>query len=329
MQYIYILSALLSLCISIVLLLVFIPILRSVKLGQKILDVGPRWHAPKAGTPIMGGLFFGAAALAGTALAYFLMRNKHFIADDKMLFASVVFIVINFLSGFLDDYIKLFKKRNEGLTAKAKLAIQFVATAVYVFAMHSFGFGTELFIPFVGNVDFGFFYYPIIVIGIMYLINCVNLTDGIDGLAGSVTFVEMLFFSFLALGTGSMDSLVISVPMAAALVGFLIFNVHPAKIFMGDTGSLMLGATVVALACMQKMPLILVICGFVYVFEGITVMLQVASYKLTGKRIFKMSPFHHHLELCDWSEYKIVVSFSLASAVLCVIAYFGSVPFIK
>ncbi len=326
MKYVFIGSALIGLAASLLLLRIFIPVLKSVKLGQKILDIGPRWHKSKEGTPIMGGLFFGAAALIGCVFAFVAAYINGQIESVGAFIASVGFIALNFLSGFIDDYIKLFKKRNKGLSASGKLFIQVLAAAAYMVALHFCGYGTKLNIPFIGNVDFGIFYYPIVLLGIMYFVNCVNLTDGIDGLAGSVTLIVTVFFSAVAIfKVQSTEALVLTLPMLGALIGFLFYNLHPAKIFMGDTGSLMLGGFLVAAAFLLKMPIFLLICGFVYIFEGISVMLQVISFKLTGKRIFKMSPLHHHFEMCGWSEGKIVGIFSLATAVLCVISYFAIV----
>ncbi len=323
MKLILALTTLGALVLSYVLYRIFIPILKSVKLGQKILDVGPRWHKSKEGTPIMGGLFFGASALAATLTAYIILSLQGKTDSISVFAASMAFAAVNFLCGFIDDYIKLFKKRNKGLSASGKLFIQIASAALYLFVLAKLGYTTELFIPFIGNVELGIFYYPLVLLGIVYIVNCVNLNDGIDGLCGSITLVISVFFTVAASMVGSVDALCVSLPLAGALIGFLYFNIHPAKIFMGDTGSLLLGGTLVAVSFILKMPAILVICGFVYIFEGLSVMLQVASFKLTGKRIFKMSPIHHHFEMCGWSEAKIVTVFSLITAILCVISYFG------
>lgn len=326
MKLIFLASAVLSFVAALILLRIFIPILKSVKLGQKILDIGPRWHKSKEGTPIMGGLFFGVSALFVGAAALLTAHFKGMTEDVWAVVISAAFIVLNLLTGFIDDYVKLFKKQNKGLSASAKLLLQLISSACYIAALNIFcSFSTELFIPFIGNVDFGFFYYPIVLIGIMYTVNCVNLTDGVDGLAGSVTAVVLMFFSLVGAIFGNTDVLFISLPMLGALVAFLVYNIHPAKIFMGDTGSLMLGGVVVACAFILKMPFIIFICGFVYIFEGLSVVLQVISFKLTGKRIFKMSPLHHHYEMSGWSENKIVTVFTLSTAVLCVISYFAIV----
>ena len=249
MKLVILLSALLSFALALLLLRVFIPILKRVKLGQKILDIGPRWHKSKEGTPIMGGLFFGAAALVGCSISLIVLQIKGHIADLLPIVVSLAFIMLNFLSGFIDDYIKLFKKQNKGLSASGKLLMQLLFTVAYIFALNGMcGYTTEFFIPFYGNVEFGIFYYPIAVLGTMYTVNCVNLTDGVDGLAGSVTAVVMAFFTVIGSAFGATDVLTVSLPMLGALIGFLFYNVHPAKIFMGDTGSLMLGGTVVACA---------------------------------------------------------------------------------
>ena len=314
-----------------------VPWLRKLKFGQEILDIGPSWHKKKQGTPTMGGILIIAGFIA--AVSVVLITDKllggNLLLEGNSRPENVVYIKIfsgilmaaafSFI-GFIDDYIKLFKKRNKGLSASGKLFIQVLAAAAYMVALHFCGYGTQLNIPFIGNVDFGIFYYPIVLLGIMYFVNCVNLTDGIDGLAGSVTLIVTVFFSAVAIfKVQSTEALVLTLPMLGALIGFLFYNLHPAKIFMGDTGSLMLGGFLVAAAFLLKMPIFLLICGFVYIFEGISVMLQVISFKLTGKRIFKMSPLHHHFEMCGWSEGKIVGIFSLATAVLCVISYFAIV----
>lgn len=326
MKYVLTGGALIGLAVSLLLLRIFIPVLKSVKLGQKILDIGPRWHKSKEGTPIMGGLFFGIAALLGCIFAFVMTYINGQIKELGAFIASVGFIILNFLSGFIDDYIKLFKKRNKGLSASGKLFIQVAAATAYMVALHFCGYGTELTVPFIGAVDFKLFYYPIVLLGIMYFVNCVNLTDGIDGLAGSVTLIVTVFLSAVALfKVQSTETLILTLPMLGALIGFLFYNIHPAKIFMGDTGSLMLGGFLVAAAFLLKMPLFLLICGFVYIFEGLSVILQVISFKLTGKRIFKMSPLHHHFEMCGWSEGKIVGVFSFATLILCAISYFGIV----
>lgn len=326
MKYILIGSALIGLISSLLLLRIFIPVLKSVKLGQKILDIGPRWHKSKEGTPIMGGLFFGIAALLGCIFAFVMTYINGNLKELGALIASVGFIILNFLSGFIDDYIKLFKKRNKGLSASGKLFIQVAAATGYIAALHFCGYGTQLNLPFIGSVDFGIFYYPVVLLGIVYFVNCVNLTDGIDGLAGSVTLIVTVFFSAVAIfKLQSVEVLILTLPMLGALIGFLFYNLHPAKIFMGDTGSLMLGGFLVAVSFLLKMPIFLLICGFVYIFEGLSVVLQVISFKLTGKRIFKMSPLHHHFEMCGWSEGKIVGTFSFATFVLCAVAYLGIV----
>lgn len=324
MKYILIVSAIISFCVSLLLLRIFIPVLKSVKLGQKILDIGPRWHKSKEGTPIMGGLFFGIAAFIGCLVGFIFLYTRGQIEELGAFIASVAFIIVNLLSGFIDDYIKLFKKRNKGLSASGKLFIQVMAAAAYIIALSLCGYGTAFNIPFIGVVDFGILYYPIALLGIVYFVNCVNLTDGIDGLAGSVTLIVTIFMSIIGITTrDTTDVLLLTLPIAGALLGFLFYNIHPAKIFMGDTGSLMLGGFLVASAFLLKIPLILIICGFVYIFEGISVMLQVLSYKLTGKRIFKMSPLHHHFEMCGWSESKIVGVFTSVTLILCVISYFA------
>lgn len=309
--------------VSAILLKIFIPILRKAKLGQKILEIGPSWHKCKEGTPTMGGLFFmiGIFIAAGVFLLPKDIKN-----GDYFLLINVIFSFLYGMVGFIDDYVKLFKKQNKGLTASQKLVIQTIATVIYLILLVRFGYvDTSLKIPFFGDLNLGIIYYPICTLAIMYLVNCANLTDGIDGLAGSVSAVIFLFFALLSykLFLTTHESLfVLSVACIGAMLAFLIFNFHPAKVFMGDTGSQFLGALIVSMCFWVNAGVWSIIVCFIYLIEGISVILQVMSFKLTGKRIFKMAPIHHHFEKSGWSEVKIVFVFSTLTAIFCALTYF-------
>ncbi|MBR5746854.1 MAG: phospho-N-acetylmuramoyl-pentapeptide-transferase [Clostridia bacterium] len=317
-------SAAVALVTGVILYKVFIPVLRKVKLGQKILEIGPSWHKSKEGTPNLGGVIFIFAFLAasavGLALQYAAPDGSGSLADRmsvlQLLIAVFLLPLLNGLIGFIDDYIKLFKKRNKGLSATQKLILQFLAAALYLFLMAWNGFiDTVITFPWGSTLDLGIFYYFIMLLIIVYIINCANLTDGIDGLAGSVALIVCVMF-FIWLPAPYTASLI------GALVAFLIFNFHPAKIFMGDTGSLFLGGFIVSLAMASGSEFILLPVSVIWIIEGLSVVLQVASFKLTGKRIFKMSPIHHHFEKCGWSEVKIVCVFSLVTAAFAALAYY-------
>ena len=305
------------------LLRIFIPVLRKVKLGQKILEIGPSWHKSKEGTPIMGGLFFSIAITAATVVFSLLSG-----ALPLRTLLVLGFALLCGLIGFVDDYVKLFKKTNRGLSPAQQLILQFLVVAAFFVSLSLAGYAsTELQIPFTDiRVDLGVFYYLLMSIVLVYFINGANLTDGIDGLAGSVALVIMVFFTIVS---DMLDPATIYICTAAvgALTAFLIFNFHPAKIFMGDTGSLYLGGLVCGLTVLYRMELLLFLIGFVYLIEGLSVMLQVAYFKKTGKRIFKMAPIHHHFEMCGWNENKICFVFSgvtlLAGIIGVLLAVFG------
>lgn len=302
-----------------------IPLLKSVKMEQKILEIGPRWHKSKEGTPTMGGLGFIFAFIITFCLVFIIacIRGEDF--DAWRAGIAFVFSLLCGCIGFIDDYAKFFKKQNEGLKAGSKYLLQLAISAVYLFfTVWKGGIGTVLRIPYLNiEWDMGFFYYVFALILITGIINSVNLTDGIDGLAGSVTAVVCAFFSVVAFVLGQFETGIFSALLLGSCLGFLFYNFYPARVFMGDTGSLFLGGAVVSMAFMINSPLIIVICGIIYIIESLSVILQVASFKLTGKRIFKMSPIHHHFEKSGWSEIKIVGVFSLVTFVFCVLAYFG------
>lgn len=296
-----------------------VPFLHKLKYGQTILDIGPSWHKNKQGTPTMGGLMFILGITISTILFVVLYAANHVIFGDNEFFVFIgLFMALCYGGiGFIDDYIKVVKKRNLGLTAVQKLVLQFSVAALYLFLMYKFGDNTELFIPFLGYVDLGFFYYIIMALIIVGITNAVNLTDGIDGLNGSITFFVALFLMIIATILGNFQSDVLfSASVAGGCLGFLVWNFHPAKVFMGDTGSLFLGGIVCAMAFAMDMHFILLLVGIMYLVEMFSVMLQVTYFKLShGKRIFRMSPIHHHFEMGGWSETKIVVVFSLVTAI--------------
>ncbi len=321
--WIFVLPMLIAFGVTAVLGPVLIPWLTRLKFGQQILEIGPNWHKKKAGTPTMGGMMFIIGIAVSVAIA--LLAEGINIRLIMMLIVATGFGVI----GFVDDYVKVVKKRNLGLTAKQKFALQAILSVIYIIVLKETGnLDTEIIIPFVERTfEIPWWAYIIFILFVVTgTVNAVNLTDGLDGLATSITSVVALFFAIA--GVLATDS--ISVIFAMALLGgclaFLIFNRHPAKVFMGDTGSLFLGGSISVLAIGLKMPLILIIAGFVYLFETLSVILQVASYKLTKKRIFKMAPIHHHFEMCGWKETKIVSVFALVTVILCIISVFAILP---
>lgn len=301
---------------------VMIPWLHRLKFGQQILEDGPVWHKKKQGTPTMGGLIFILGICVAMTVALIIDFDAHLLMT---LVVSLGFGVI----GFTDDYIKVVKKRNLGLTALQKLVLQCILAVVYVTVLNKTGdLSTEIIIPFVGktfNMPW-WLYIPFILFVVVGTVNSVNLTDGLDGLAASITIVAAAFFSVIAFLAKNTATVYFSVSLIGALVAFLIFNRYPAKVFMGDTGSLFLGGAISVIAIGLKMPLVLIIVGFVYLFEALSVIMQVASFKLTGKRIFKMSPVHHHFEMCGWSEVKIVAVFTGVTLLLCFVGYFSLRP---
>lgn len=310
-----ILGALIGFVITVVLCKIFIPILRKVKLGQKILEIGPSWHKCKEGTPTMGGVFF----IVGILVAAGIFVIPACIKDGKWaMLLHIGFALFNGLIGLVDDYVKLFKKRNKGLTAIQKLVLQFGSAGLYLFGVDRLaGIDTTLF-----GINLGFFYYIILLVAIVYFVNCSNLTDGIDGLEGSISAVICLALMLVAIRIDDLNMAVLSATAVGALIGYLIFNFHPAKVFMGDTGSLFLGGLACALLLHAGSPLLIILMGIVWLLEGLSVMLQVFSFKVFGKRIFKMTPIHHHFEMCGWSEFTIVGVFSLVTAIGCAAAYF-------
>ena len=298
----------------------FIPFLMRVKMGQTILEIGPRWHKSKEGTPTMGGLFFIGGILLSVLAFGLPMLIK---SGDATLMKVFAMTFLYGCVGFIDDFVKFFKKRNKGLSAIQKLVFQFAIAAGFLFFMKD-SLSTELALPFTDHkLDLGILYWAFAMIFIVLVVNAVNLTDGIDGLAGSTTLVAFVFFGAIAYLLGNAGAVLLSSAICGGMIGFLIYNVYPARIFMGDTGSLFLGGAVAGIAFWLNNPLIIILVGFVYLFEAASVMLQVFFFKLTKKRIFKMAPFHHHLEMCGWREPKIVAFSCILTAVLSILAYFS------
>ena len=297
-----------------------LPVLRALKAGQSIRELGPTWHNNKAGTPMMGGLMFIFAAIICLLICVPTMT------EYTVFYALIPALCFGFI-GFLDDFTKIKFKRNLGLTGWQKAALQMIVSVLYLYMLYKEGSLTcDLYIPFV-NVTLAIhpmvyiFFAMFVMVG---CVNAVNLTDGVDGLSSSVTIPVMLVFAAAAVAMGRFDLALLPASLFGGLIAYLFYNWHPAKVFMGDTGSLFLGGVVCALAFALDMPLILILVGFVYICETMSVILQVGYFKLThGKRLFKMAPIHHHFEMCGWKEEKVVLVFAGVSAVMCILAWFG------
>lgn len=306
---------------------IFIPVLKSYKIGQKIREIGPRWHKSKEGTPIMGGLFFIVPVVLTMLVYSFLCMD--FEKEGVRFLLCLALALANGAIGFVDDARKLFKKQNEGLKAAEKSMLQIIVAALFLLGMSYFGgLSTELYIPFIGkSFELGRFYYIIALLVIVGVTNAANLTDGIDGLASSVTAVVSAFFAVSALAAANEGAFYLAGALFGGCLGFLVYNLNPARIFMGDTGSLFLGGAVCALAFLLDNPLITLTAGIIYIIEAASVILQVSYFKITkkitgeGKRLFKMSPIHHHFERSGWSENKIVLVFCLVSTLACTLTY--------
>ena len=316
-----ILAIIIAFAVSAILCPIVIPFLHKLKFGQQVRDDGPQAHLKKQGTPTMGGLVILTSIIV-TSLFY--LRDYPKIIP--ILFVTVGFGII----GFLDDYIKIVMKRSEGLNPKQKLLGQFVITGIFCwYLITSNDVGTSMLIPFRGGFDHGYFldlgwlFVPFLFFVTLGTDNGVNFTDGLDGLCTSVTILVATFMTVVAIGENTGIS-PITGAVVGSLLGFLLFNVYPAKVFMGDTGSLALGGFVASSAFMMQIPLFIAIVGLIYLVEVLSVIIQVTYFKKTGgKRIFKMAPIHHHFELCGWSETRVVAVFSIITAILCLIAYLG------
>ncbi len=308
---------LISFGLSVVLGPLIIPFLKRLKVGQTVRDDGPRTHLKKSGTPTMGGILI-MASVTVTSVLYM---------KDYPRIMPILFLTLGFgLIGFLDDYIKVVLKRSMGLSPWQKLLLQIVVTGIFAYyLLEVTQIPLTMRIPFVKGyfVNFGWLNLPLLFVVVLGTVNGVNFTDGLDGLASSVTVMVATFFTVAAIGTDG-GIAPITCAVTGALLGFLLFNVHPATVFMGDTGSLALGGFVAACAYTMQMPLFLPVVGFIYVAEVLSVIIQVVYFKLTGgKRILKMAPLHHHFELCGWKETKVVAVFSIVTAMLCLLAVLG------
>lgn len=308
---------LISFGVSVALGPLIIPLLRKLKVGQTVRDDGPSSHLKKTGTPTMGGILI-MTSMAVTSVLY---------VKDYPKIVPILVLTLGFgLIGLLDDYIKVVLRRSMGLRAWQKMLLQLLVTGLFArYLLKSPENLLAMHIPFLKGyyVDFGWFNIPLLFLVVIGTVNGTNFTDGLDGLAGSVTVMVSTFFTVAALGTGAGIG-PITCAVTGALLGFLLFNVHPASVFMGDTGSLALGGFVAGCAYMMHMPLFLPIVGFVYMAEVLSVIIQVVYFKISGgKRIFKMAPLHHHFELCGWKETKIVAVFSIVTAILCLLALSG------
>ena len=302
--------------IGVIICPVLIPILHKMKYGQTERDDGPQSHLKKTGTPTMGGI---AILIAFAVSAFIFGRTVDSVA--------VVLITLGFgIVGFIDDYIKVVKKRSLGLRAYQKILIQLIFTALFAFYVSkNVPEFTKIYVPF-GNgymIDLGIIYIPFLFVVMLGTVNGVNLTDGLDGLAGGVTMIVAAFFTIICIAAGKGISPCVSAAVVGALLAFLVFNAYPAKVFMGDTGSLALGGYVAATALILRMPLFIILVGLIYLCESLSVIIQVGYFKKTGKRVFKMAPIHHHFELCGWSETKIVTVFYIITALMCMAAYLG------
>lgn len=313
MDYKLIVPVLISFALSLLMGPVVIPFLRKLKMGQTERVKGVQSHLKKAGTPTMGGVII---------LGSVLLTSVFYIKEYPKII-PVLFVTLGFgLIGFLDDYLKVVMKRSDGLFPKQKMALQIVVTAVFAYYLVKVtNVPMTLLIPFSSGkyLDIGWLSIPLLFVVVIGTVNGVNFTDGLDGLASSVTVLVATFFTVVAVGTRSGIEPV-TCAVVGALLGFLLFNVYPASVFMGDTGSLALGGFVASTAYMLQMPLFIVIVGLIYLIEVLSVMIQVTYFKKTGgKRIFKMAPIHHHFELCGWSETRVVAVFAVATAILCLI----------
>lgn len=311
-----------------------VPFLHKINFGQTIREEGPKWHQKKSGTPTMGGFMFIIGIVVTTVILVPLYYNVTKQNSLEMIMRTKIFggllMAVGFGAiGFFDDYIKVVKKRNLGLNVKQKLVLQFIVAGAYLYSLYIAGSGTSLLIPFVGSLDLGLWYWVLSLLLIVGMVNAVNFTDGIDGLNGSVTFFVALFYMMISTFIASHGMTILATAMAGGCLGFLLWNFHPAKVFMGDTGSLFLGGMVCALGFGTNLPILILPLGIVYICEILSVVLQVLYFKVThGKRLFKMSPIHHHFELCGWSEVKIcrifggvTVLFGIASTLLVVFGF--------
>jgi phospho-N-acetylmuramoyl-pentapeptide-transferase len=314
MNFKVVIPVLISFVISLVLGPIIIPFLRRLKMGQTERVDGVQSHLKKAGTPTMGGVIF---LIAVTVTSLFYMK-------DYPRIIPILFLTIGFgLIGFLDDYLKVVLKRSDGLLPWQKFSLQLVITAIFAYYLVKYAdISLTMRIPFWSDhyLNLGWLAIPVLFFAVLGTVNGVNFTDGLDGLASSVTLIVAVFFAVVSIGLGSGIEPV-ACAVVGGLMGFLLFNVYPAQVFMGDTGSLALGGFVAGTAYVMQMPLFIILVGLIYLIEILSVIIQVSYFKAThGKRVFKMAPIHHHFELCGWSETRVVAVFSIITAVMCLIA---------
>ncbi len=326
----YILAVVVGFAVSFALGYVIIPWLHKLKFGQTILDIGPSWHKNKQGTPTMGGILFMCGVTVSMALVLITDRvmGSDIVAGDSLvpgnvkakLYSGIIMAFAYALIGFVDDYIKVVKKRNLGLTIFEKSIAQILVMGGYLFSLHMAG-ATYMFVPFLGNIDLGIFFWILGPVVMYCTVNAVNFTDGIDGLCASVTSVFALSGIIIAVLRGVFGAGLLCSALLGSLLGYLIWNWNPAKVMMGDTGSMFLGGLVIAVSYCLDMPWLILLSGIVYVIEFASDIIQIAYFKAThGKRIFKMAPIHHHFEKCGWKEKKIVFVFTLINIIGCISA---------
>ena len=301
-----------------------IPFLKRLKYGQTVRDDGPVSHYRKTGTPTIGGIIFLIPVLL--IPIYFIFRGMF------MQMIPIIIVTLGFgFVGFIDDYIKVYKKRKDGLYWKQKLfALLIVSTFFAVYVKNYTDIGTDIYIPFTNiEIPLGMLFIPFTVLVLISSTNSVNITDGLDGLAAGITIIIMVFFTIVSVSKNEWSYIkIFSSIIAGGCLGFLNYNIYPARVFMGDTGSLALGGAIASVAIMMKMPLIILIIGLIFVVESLSVIIQVASYKLRKKRVFKMAPLHHHFELSGWKETRVVSLFWIFTVVLCIIGYFSVTNYI-
>ena len=312
---ILILTFVIGVIIALILGPITIPLLRRLKFGQNIREEGPKSHLKKAGTPTMGGVMF----ILSTTIVMIIMSDS---LTEKGMVALYSLIAFGFI-GFLDDLLKILKKQSEGLTAWQKMLLLLIISGAFGYYSYV-NLPHDIVIPFTSfKLPLGMLYVPFVIFVYAAMTNAVNLTDGLDGLASTVSVLVLTFFGVLTFLIKDYSLTIFSVALIAGLIGFLKFNAYPAKVFMGDTGSLAIGGAITTIAIISGYPLLIVIVGGIYVLEALSVIIQVTSFKLTGKRVFKMAPIHHHFEQCGWNEVKVVTVFSIITVILCIIGFFA------
>jgi phospho-N-acetylmuramoyl-pentapeptide-transferase len=318
LEQVIIITLVMGFLISVLLSPIIIPFLRRLKFGQSIREEGPKSHQKKSGTPTMGGVMIIVSIIITTIV----MTGKFSQLSVEMYL--LLFVTVGYgLLGFLDDFIKVVMKRNLGLTSRQKLLGQVIIAVIFYLVFIQYGFSTEIGIPGTTlSIDLGWGYVVLVIFMLVGGSNAVNLTDGLDGLLSGTAAIAFGAFAVLAWNQSQYDVAIFAVAVVGAVLGFLVFNAHPAKVFMGDTGSLALGGAIVTIAILTKLEILLVLIGGVFVIETLSVIIQVISFKTTGKRVFKMSPLHHHYELVGWSEWRVVVTFWSIGLILAVLGIY-------